>query len=279
MATVAILAASIVPLLFYAWRISLRPPNHNFEQILAPGIIYRRQVYSKPRPYIVHTAEINLNNSDIEPFVTPPQAESNLAMTTSQYVKKFNLTIGVNGSFFYPFEENTPWDYYPHSGDRVNALGESIANRRYGKASPEWQVLCFDQANLAQIPSTASCPVGTVKGIAGKELLVKDSQSIVKLDTEAYGRTAIGINKPGRRLWMIVIDGKQPFYSEGVTQQELAQIAVNLGCDRAINLDGGGSTSLAAKVGKVKLLNAPIHTKIPLRERPVANHLGFKVKS
>ena len=63
---------------------------------------------------------------------------------------------------------------------------------------------------------------------------------------------------------------------EEVTLKELAQIAIELGCDRAINFDGGGSTTLAVREsGKVKLLNAPIHTKIPMRERPVANHLGF----
>jgi hypothetical protein len=30
-----------------------------------------------------------------------------------------------------------------------------------------------------------------------------------------------------------------------------------------------------AKNNKPKLLNAPIHTKLPMRERPVANQLGF----
>ena len=43
-----------------------------------------------------------------------------------------------------------------------------------------------------------------------------------------------------------------------------------------MNLDGGGSTSIAIDDGRggVRLLNSPIHTRIPWRERPVANHLG-----
>jgi hypothetical protein len=52
-----------------------------------------------------------------------------------------------------------------------------------------------------------------------------------------------------------------------------------LGVYNAINLDGGGSTTLVLanpdKEGKPKTLNAPTHTKIPMRDRPVANHLGF----
>ncbi|MBD2020680.1 phosphodiester glycosidase family protein, partial [Leptolyngbya sp. FACHB-36] len=49
-----------------------------------------------------------------------------------------------------------------------------------------------------------------------------------------------------------------------------------LGADKAVNLDGGGSTTIvvSSPTGPYAL-NAPIHTKIPLRERPVANHLGF----
>lgn len=64
-----------------------------------------------------------------------------------------------------------------------------------------------------------------------------------------------------------------------MTQAELAQIGIDLGCDRLLNFDGGGSATLAVRQGnKIKVLNAPIHTKIPMRERPVANHLGFAMK-
>ena len=108
--------------------------------------------------------------------------------------------------------------------------------------------------------------------------MVKDGDSVITKKTPAYSRTAVGISEKGDRLWLIIIDGKQPFYSEGVTEQELAKIAIKLGCDRALNLDGGGSSTLVAKVAnQIKVLNAPMHTKIPMRERPVANHLGFGV--
>jgi len=65
-------------------------------------------------------------------------------------------------------------------------------------------------------------------------------------------------------------------YSEGMTIVELAKFVQQLGVDRALNLDGGGSTTLVmgTRLG-ARVLNAPIHTKVPMRERPVANHLGF----
>ncbi|MEO0989215.1 MAG: phosphodiester glycosidase family protein, partial [Cyanobacteria bacterium J06639_14] len=80
-------------------------------------------------------------------------------------------------------------------------------------------------------------------------------------------------------LWLIVVDGKQPHYSQGATLTQLSQIARKLGADAAINLDGGGSTTLVMATPKgPKVLNAPIHTRLPLRERPVANQLGFQAE-
>jgi N-methylhydantoinase A/oxoprolinase/acetone carboxylase beta subunit len=53
-----------------------------------------------------------------------------------------------------------------------------------------------------------------------------------------------------------------------------------LGADDAINLDGGGTTTMvvAGKDGKVEVVNRPIHLGIPGRERPSGSHLGIRVK-
>jgi len=275
----AIFSMLLTPLIFYGWRISIRPMATEHQETLHPDLTYQRKVYSSPRPHIVNAVAVDLDHARIKPFVSPPVSGKTLAMKTSQFIEKYDLDLAINGSFFYPFTENTPWDYSPHSGDTTHTLGENISDKiRYGKATNEWNVLCFDKSNLAQIALGNRCPGDTVQGVAGQEILVQDGVSIIDYETKAYGRAAVGINKQGDKLWIFVVDGKQPFYSEGATLSELAQIAADLGCDRAINLDGGGSTTLAVKQsGKVKLLNATIHTKIPMRERPVANHLGFKL--
>ena len=76
---------------------------------------------------------------------------------------------------------------------------------------------------------------------------------------------------------MVAVDGRQKGYSEGVTLKELGEFVIELGADRALNLDGGGSTTLATSdpsSGQPILLNAPFHARVPVNLRVVANHLG-----
>ena len=81
-------------------------------------------------------------------------------------------------------------------------------------------------------------------------------------------------------LILVVVDGRQPGYSEGVTLQELADIIIFHGGHNAINLDGGGSSTMVVEgpLGGAKVINSPINGQIPGRERPVGNHLGIYAK-
>jgi exopolysaccharide biosynthesis protein len=114
--------------------------------------------------------------------------------------------------------------------------------------------------------------------IAGDRYLLLGGEPLKDLDDSAREpRTAIGFNKNGRWLYLVVVDGRQPFYSEGVTFLELAKILKAHGAYFGMSLDGGGSSTMvmADPDGQVVLLNSPIDQRLPGRERPVANHLGI----
>jgi len=95
-----------------------------------------------------------------------------------------------------------------------------------------------------------------------------------------HPRTAIGTSANGRWLYLVVVDGRQPFYSEGMTFAELADFMANLGADTAMSLDGGGSSTMViqGEDGQPKILNSPIDHYIPGSERAVANHHGIYLK-
>lgn len=62
-------------------------------------------------------------------------------------------------------------------------------------------------------------------------------------DSRREPRTAIGMISPLHYV-IVVVDGRQPGYSEGISLQSLQQLFVDLGAQTAINLDGGGSTEM-----------------------------------
>ncbi len=100
------------------------------------------------------------------------------------------------------------------------------------------------------------------EGIGGAPVLVQHGEVDVTAEAEAIGpemslkrhpRTLIGW-AGGNRMLLLVCDGRQPTWSMGMTLPEAAQTMRDLGCVAALNLDGGGSSTLVAG-GKV--LNRP----------------------
>ena len=57
-------------------------------------------------------------------------------------------------------------------------------------------------------------------------------------------RTAIGYYEPGHYCF-VVVDGRQPGYSDGYTLKEMSQLFYELGCKTAFNLDGGQSSEMS----------------------------------
>jgi len=95
-------------------------------------------------------------------------------------------------------------------------------------------------------------------------------------DANPYPRNVLCIAREPHTLLSILVDGRQPGYSDGLTLGEVAEFAALRGCAAAVELDGGGSVSMAWRGPHgIGLLNRPFHTRIPGRERPVANHIGF----
>ena len=111
--------------------------------------------------------------------------------------------------------------------------------------------------------------------VTGQERLLEAGQ-IVGHPSENYARTVVGIAEGTTQMWWLVVDGKRPGYSVGVTLDEAAEFLRSVGATDAVALDGGGSATLVADDGSgVRMLNATRNQTIPDRERAVANHLGL----
>lgn len=248
------------------------------------GIEYERLV--EDGPMIVHVVRIDLDTPELTFRITPASSSSSYDVdvrTTSEFLSEFKLQLAINGDFFDPWRDIGFWDYYPHSGDGVNTRGLSAA---IGDVYTEgytlkerYHTLYISETNEASFTAPDN---GIFNAISGNIRLIQNGDPISITDVEneylmkRHPRTAVGFDEAGKTLIIVVIDGRQPNYSEGATIPELIEVMLGFRVFEGINLDGGGSSTLVieGEQGQAVVLNSPIHNRIPGRERPIANHLG-----
>jgi hypothetical protein len=260
-----------------------RPAPVPVRQTLRDGVDYQRIVRVSPRPMIIHVLKINMKTNGLRVVVTPPDDSKSdkplNARTTSQFLEEFDLDIAVNGDGFSPWWSRGPADYYPRVGDPVAPRGEAASRGTvYGREPEEpFPTLYISQKNTLSFDA----PNKIYDAISGETRLLMGGSPVDGLDdSELHPRTAVGYSRNGKFLYIVVVDGRQPFYSQGITLAELANLMLDLGARDAVNLDGGGSSTLVIRDsnGNPRILNSPIDQYIPGRERPVANHLGIYFK-
>lgn len=125
---------------------------------------------------------------------------------------------------------------------------------------------------FATIPATDlyTAVTGHVRLLRGG--ILGDKVKPVDPNKDLNPRTAIGQHRDGR-LVIFVVDGRRPGHSLGMATHEVAEFLRERGVTDAIQLDGGGSTTLVFGdgAGKARVINKPSD----LSERRVGNNLGF----
>ncbi|MFF7952246.1 phosphodiester glycosidase family protein [Streptomyces griseorubiginosus] len=103
--------------------------------------------------------------------------------------------------------------------------------------------------------------------------VLEDGRALPGLDdTTSAVRTAVGISHGGRTLYLLALDGA-PDYRSGLTIAEVARAMRTLGAVDAFSLDGGGSTTMAARLPGTSSVTALNHPSGGA-ERPVPNGIG-----
>lgn len=119
--------------------------------------------------------------------------------------------------------------------------------------------------HVAVVPQTHPDLSGVETALGGGPTLVRQGKAMTWSGfPRRHPRSAIGWNE--RWIYLVEVDGRQGGLSVGMTFPELADYLVRLGCREAVNLDGGGSSTLWL-MGRV--MNSPSDGV----ERPVANGL------
>lgn len=109
----------------------------------------------------------------------------------------------------------------------------------------------------------------------GLNYILKDGQQN-EISNQVLGqnpRTAIGFNKENTEIIMVTVDGRSKSFA-GIKQTELAQLMMELGAYNAVNMDGGGSTTMGIdffRNSNIEIVNSPSEN----RERRIASGVGL----
>lgn len=115
---------------------------------------------------------------------------------------------------------------------------------------------------------------GATAAISGGPALIHEKKAVFNSSQLRHPRSAVGWDKDF--IYLVEVDGRQPNLSLGMTYSELTKYMLKLGCEEALNLDGGGSCTFWM-LGQV--MNSPCEGG----ERPIGNGLvivqGSKAQS
>jgi exopolysaccharide biosynthesis protein len=250
-----------------------------------------------------HLATIDLRSDRVEVVVTnpldkpDPDAKADSVLTpTNTWAAQHGLALAINANFFGVLPTDAKPKGYTANA-RADIMGLSISDgvlispaRVVGTdADP---ALLFAKDRRATItratPDLAKDAWDAVAGIgkgsdhlAGTLLI---EQGVRKADSarvdpaKRHPRTAAGVSADGWTLTLLVLDGRQKDWSVGATLPEVAQYLLDRGVTNALALDGGGSSSFYHDPDPTKPNDETTNKPSDKSFRPVANHLGFKLK-
>ena len=147
----------------------------------------------------------------------------------------------------------------PESGFVISASGkrrtEALPFARSGRKIYQNYTTSYPLGSSKDPHSNGRQPGAFMIGddiVSGVPQLIKDGKIDITWEQEKasrsfvetrHPRTAVAKLKDGKFL-MITVDGRQPGVSVGMSLQELAEYLLSLGAVDAMNLDGGGSTTM-----------------------------------
>ncbi|MCE5340250.1 MAG: phosphodiester glycosidase family protein [Planctomycetaceae bacterium] len=251
--------------------------GHPFE-----GVTYIHRTRTVPRLLSMHILIIDLQEQGISFRATPSNGPSlpgeTNCQTTSGFLESCNAQMAINANFFY----YAPADQWA----TTDVLGYAASNGTvYSIFSTGWeQAINISQDNIASFIEPLY-PGGTGSGlfhkptnvsiynaVGGMPTILRNSQIFQSSDsiaTALHPRTAIGITNEGK-LVLFVVDGRQSGLSLGMTTMEVGEVLLGFGVVDAVNLDGGGSSTMVLADPEVRIVNSPSDGT----ERIVGNHLA-----
>src|SRR4051794_5328143 len=232
---------------------------------VGPGVDYQE---FRGDNYDVHVTRVDLTNDDIKVIST---RESEKGLKVSDFARREHALVAINGDYFD--------EHFNPIGMTVGPCGEwdSVKKiRREGYiAVGENKAHIAKQSDVSLTDDPEPWMEATVSGwpaliVSCKPLKTLPGSASFTLAT--HPRTAVGLSKDKKTLYLVVADGRRTGVPGFTLPQLAAFLSEKLHACAAINLDGGGSSAMWVSD---RIVNRPADGV----ERPVGDHLAVVLRS
>lgn len=242
---------------------ALRARRGAFALILAlvvcnPLVAHAEDIVTKPYPGVthifrktasqrVHVLKIDLSKKTIRIRATE---SADRRRTAPSFADLVGCEMAINGDFFSFEDYSTSGLAMGHGtqwGDTTDTKGSSYVG--------------FGVDNRVAIPAVANTgapPEWLADAVGGHPMIVSQGQRIDHATTGLGApnpRTAAGFSEDKKTLILAVVDGRSSV-AAGMTLNQLGDLMIDMGAYRALNLDGGGSSTMFIR-GEGGVVNVP----------------------
>jgi len=252
-----------------------------------PGITCSIETRQEP-PMRLFVAEVDLTDPHIHIRVAPggpdpdgPGKWQTTLMQPTKIATREHFDLVVNGDFFAARGLKDAEGTNSKFTSEIWALVEGPAvtdGAAWSSCNSNRPCLVVHKDKKVDIEMLVHAEADDWEVLAGNVMLVKNGLPVPHRGRTRNPRTAVGVDSKGEKLVILVVDGRKPGVSVGMSYTEMTAEMLRLGCRDALNLDGGGSSVMAVRdpaTSKMRILNTPSDG----HERAVANTLGISVDS
>ncbi len=245
------------------------------------SLMFWSRTLDTPRPLKIHYLRADLTCRNLEVFTLPGNdpdgsgpAESELT-SPSDLITRYHALAAINANAFAGLRgtENDIRGWYKNRPVDIQGMvvsdGKVVSPAQSGRTA-----FWLDTLRHTHIGDTDTQAVRQAVSDWSTPLLINNKIIPDSTVSILHPRSALGFDESGKWLLLMVVDGRQKGYSEGVSLHELAKLFKAEGCTQSINLDGGGSSIMLIQYpgGEIKTVNRPSG----LTHRPIPVMLGIR---
>ena len=216
------------------------------------GVTYIEQTYkdenNKPyRAFILKVdpakASLYMGTTDDEYTSTPEGRQSVLGHMQSAVKNGVDVIAGTNGGFFYISSDYSPIGLSIKEGQ---VIPHDATSRAFVGFTHDGRMVIGESGDRANTKELRTA-------IGGRNMIVHkglpyELEKSNDFGTTSHPRTLAGVMEDGTMI-LAVVDGRRSSYSNGAPLAVAARFMISLGAVEAVNLDGGGSSTMVIRNG------------------------------